>query len=63
MSVTTTEIAVAAVALAALSLVLFVLAIRRLLARQAEVTVTMLRRYDEYAAGHRTHAREYLTGH
>ena len=50
MSVTTTEIAVAAVALAALSLVLFVLAIRRLLARQAEVTVTMLRRYDERLA-------------
>jgi hypothetical protein len=49
-SVTTTEIAVAAVALAALSLVLFVLAIRRLLARQAEVTVTMLRRYDERLA-------------
>ena len=25
--------------------------------------LVMLRRYDEYAAGHRTHAREYLTGH
>ena len=45
-----TEIAIAAVSLAALSLVLFVLAIRRLLARQAEVTVTMLRRYDERLA-------------
>ena len=45
-----TEIAVAAVALAAVSLVLFVLAIRRLLSRQAEVTVTMLRRYDDRLA-------------
>ena len=45
-----TEIAIAAVALAALSLVLFVLAVRRLLSRQAEVTVTMLRRYDERLA-------------
>jgi diguanylate cyclase (GGDEF)-like protein len=44
------ELAVAAVALAAISLVLFVLALRRLLARQAEVTVTMLRRYDERLA-------------
>jgi diguanylate cyclase (GGDEF)-like protein len=49
-SVSTTEIAVAAVALAALSLVLFVLAIRRLLVRQADVTVTMFRRYDERLA-------------
>jgi diguanylate cyclase (GGDEF)-like protein len=46
-SVTTTELAIAAVALAAVSLLLFVLAIRRLLTRQAEITVTMLRRYDE----------------
>jgi diguanylate cyclase (GGDEF)-like protein len=46
-SVTTTELAIAAVALAGVSLVLFVLAIRRLLSRQAEITVTMLRRYDE----------------
>ncbi len=46
----TTWFAIAAVALAALSLVLFVLALRRLLARQAEVTVTMLRRYDERLA-------------
>ena len=50
MSVTTTELAIAAVALAAVSLLLFVLAIRRLLSRQAEVTVTMLRRYDERLA-------------
>jgi diguanylate cyclase (GGDEF)-like protein len=46
----TTELAVAAVALAALSLLLFVFAIRRLLTRQAEVTVTMLRRYDDRLA-------------
>jgi diguanylate cyclase (GGDEF)-like protein len=45
-----TEIAIAAVSLAAISLLLFVLAIRRLLARQADVTVTMLRRYDERLA-------------
>ena len=45
-----TEFAIAAVALAAVSLVLFVLAIRRLLSRQAEVTVTMLRRYDDRLA-------------
>jgi diguanylate cyclase (GGDEF)-like protein len=43
-------LAVAAIGLAALSLVLFVLALRRLLSRQAEVTVTMLRRYDERLA-------------
>src|SRR5262245_22742823 len=43
-------LAIAALALAAMSLLLFVLAIRRLLARQAEVTVTMLRRYDERLA-------------
>ena len=47
MSVTTREIAIAAVVLAGLSLLFFILAIRRLLSRQAEVTVTMLRRYDE----------------
>ena len=46
----TTWLAVAAIGLAALSLVLFVLALRRLLSRQAEVTVTMLRRYDERLA-------------
>jgi diguanylate cyclase (GGDEF)-like protein len=50
MSVTTTAIAVAAVVLAAVSLGLFVAAIRRLLVRQAEVTATMLRRYDERLA-------------
>ena len=50
MSVTTTELAIAAAALAGVSLVLFVLALRRLLSRQAEVTVTMLRRYDERLA-------------
>src|SRR5574338_876582 len=46
----TTGLAIAAVVLAGVSLVLFVIAIRRLLARQAEVTVTMLRRYDERRA-------------
>jgi diguanylate cyclase (GGDEF)-like protein len=46
-SVTTTELAITAVALAAVSFLLFVLAIRRLLTRQAEITVTMLRRYDD----------------
>jgi diguanylate cyclase (GGDEF)-like protein len=50
MSVSTTEVAVAAVVLAAVSLVLFVLAIRRLLMRHAEVTVSMFRRYDERLA-------------
>jgi hypothetical protein len=50
MSVQTTELAVAAVVLAGVSLVLFVLAIRRLLLRQADVTVTMLRRYDDRLA-------------
>jgi diguanylate cyclase (GGDEF)-like protein len=49
-SVTTTELAIAAAALAGVSLVLFVLALRRLLSRQAEVTVTMLRRYAERLA-------------
>jgi diguanylate cyclase (GGDEF)-like protein len=48
--VTTTQLALAAVALASVSLVLFVLTIRRLLVRQAEVTVTMLRRYDDRLA-------------
>lgn len=46
----TVELGIAAVALAAVSLLLFVFAIRRLLVRQAEVTVTMLRRYDERLA-------------
>jgi len=45
-----TELAIAAVALAAVSLLLFVLAIRRLYMRQADVTVTMLRRYDDRLA-------------
>lgn len=40
-------LAVAAVALGAASIGLFVLAIRRLLTRQTEVVVTMLRRYDD----------------
>jgi diguanylate cyclase (GGDEF)-like protein len=48
--VTTTQLTLAAVALAAVSFLLFVLAIRRLLTRQAEVTVTMLRRYDDRLA-------------
>ena len=46
MAVSSTVAAVA-LALGGLSLVLFVLAIRRLLARQSEVVVTMLRRYDD----------------
>ena len=46
----TTWLAVAAIGLATLSVVLFVLAIRRLLARQADVTATMLRRYDDRLA-------------
>jgi len=45
-----TELAIAAVALAAVSLLLFVLTIRRLYTRQADVTVTMLRRYDDRLA-------------
>ena len=44
------DLAIAAVTLAGVSILLFVLAIRRLLARQGEVTVTMLRRYDERLA-------------
>ena len=47
----TTWIAVAALVLAGLSVALFVLAIRRLLSRQANVTETMLRRYDDRLAG------------
>jgi diguanylate cyclase (GGDEF)-like protein len=46
----TNGLAIAAVVLAAVSLLLFVLALRRLLARQAEVTATMLRRCDERLA-------------
>ena len=44
-------IAVAALVLAGFSVALFVLAIRRLLSRQANVTETMLRRYDDRLAG------------
>ena len=40
----TTWLALAAIVLAALSVVLFVLALRRLLTRQADVTEAMLRR-------------------
>lgn len=47
----TAWIAVAAIVLAAVSIVLFVLALRRLLARDADVTAAMLRRYDERLAG------------
>ncbi len=47
---TTTQLTLAAVVLAAVSFLLFVLAIRRLLTRQAEVTATMLRRYDDRLA-------------
>jgi len=43
----TTKLAIAAIGLGVVSFVLFVLAIRRLLTRQAEVVVTMLRRYDD----------------
>ena len=47
----TTWLALAAIVLAALSVVLFVLALRRLLTRQADVTEAMLRRYDDRLAG------------
>ena len=47
----TTWIAVAALVLAGLSVAVFVHAIRRLLSRQANVTETMLRRYDDRLAG------------
>ena len=47
----TTWLAVAALVLAGLSIALFVLAIRRLLSRQANVTESMLRRYDDRLAG------------
>jgi diguanylate cyclase (GGDEF)-like protein len=56
-----TEIAIAAVALAAISLILFVLALRRVLVRQAEVTVTMLRRYDERLAAFAQTLNDTLT--
>lgn len=57
----TNWIAAAAIVLAALSVVLFVLAIRRLLARQAEVTATMLRRYDDRLAGFAQTLNDSLT--
>jgi len=44
-------LALAALVLAALAVVLFVLALRRLLTRQADVTAAMLRRYDDRLAG------------
>jgi diguanylate cyclase (GGDEF)-like protein len=47
----TTWVAFAAIVLAGLSVLLFVLALRRLLTRQADVTATMLRRYDDRLAG------------
>jgi hypothetical protein len=47
----TTWIAVAALVLAGLSVILFVFAIGRLLRRQADVTETMLRRYEDRLAG------------
>jgi diguanylate cyclase (GGDEF)-like protein len=57
----TTWIAVAAITLAALSVVLFVLSVRRLLARQADVTATMLRRYDDRLAGFAQTLNDALT--
>lgn len=47
---TTTELMLAAVILAGISFCLFVVTVRRLLERQEQVTVTMLRRYDERLA-------------
>jgi len=47
----TTWLAVAAIVLATASVVLFLLAVRRLLSRQADVTTAMLRRYDDRLAG------------
>jgi diguanylate cyclase (GGDEF)-like protein len=57
----TTWIAVAAIVLAALSVLLFVLALRRLLARQADVTMAMLRRYDDRLAGFAQTLNDALT--
>ena len=57
----TTWIALAAIVLATLSVVLFVLALRRLLARQADVTTTMLRRYDDRLAGFAQTLNDALT--
>ena len=47
----TTWLALSAIVLATLSVVLFVLAVRRLLSRQADVTAAMLGRYDDRLAG------------
>ena len=57
----TTWLAVAAIVLAALSVVLFVLALRRLLSRQADVTAAMLRRYDDRLAGFTQTLNDALT--
>jgi diguanylate cyclase (GGDEF)-like protein len=57
----TTWIALAAIALAAVSVVLFVLAIRRLLSRQEDVTAAMLRRYDDRLAGFAQTLNDALT--
>jgi diguanylate cyclase (GGDEF)-like protein len=57
----TTWLAVAAIALAGLSVVLFTLAVRRLLTRQAEVTATMLRRYDDRLASFAQTLNDALT--
>jgi diguanylate cyclase (GGDEF)-like protein len=57
----TTWVALAAIVLAALSVLLFVLALRRLLTRQAEVTTTMLRRYDDRLAGFAQTLNDALT--
>ena len=45
-----TTVALAALALGAISLTLFVVSLRRLLNRQSEVVVTMLQRYDDRLA-------------
>jgi diguanylate cyclase (GGDEF)-like protein len=57
----TAWLAVAAIVLAALSVVLFVLALRRLLSRQADVTAAMLRRYDDRLAGFAQTLNDALT--
>jgi diguanylate cyclase (GGDEF)-like protein len=57
----TTWLAVAAIAFAALSVVLFTLAVRLLLTRQAEVTATMLRRYDDRLASFAQTLNDALT--
>jgi len=57
----TTWIGIAAIVLAAFSVVFFLLAVRRLLSRQAEVTATMLRRYDDRLAGFAQTLNDALT--